>query len=72
MNYERYYFTGTELIRIIIEYLLIDVTVAYLFFDSVIAFFVGLIGILPYERYPQKMLSGTVFPIWSGCMAGMR
>lgn len=54
MNYERYYFTGTELIRIIIEYLLIDVTVAYLFFDSVMAFFVGLIWILPYERYRRR------------------
>ena len=55
MNYERYYFTGTEFLRIIGEYLLIDAAASFLFFDSLPVFLAGLAGIFPYSSYRRKI-----------------
>ncbi len=54
MNYERYYFSGWELIRVVFEYLLIDAVVALLFFDSFTAFLIALTGVIPYSIYRKK------------------
>ena len=54
MNYERYYFSGWECVRILGEYLVIDAAVAVLFFDSVPVFLIGLIGIIPYGALRKK------------------
>lgn len=54
MNYKRYFFSGKEWIRIIAEFLLIDIVVSYLFYDSHIAFLLGLAGFIPYINYRKK------------------
>lgn len=57
MNYSRYYLSGKEWARIIVEYLVIDIAFSYLFYDSLPAFVVGLMGIFPYILYRKKGLS---------------
>lgn len=57
MNYSRYYLSGKEWARIIVEYLVIDIAFSYLFYDSLPAFVVGLMGMFPYILYRKKGLS---------------
>lgn len=56
MNYRRYYLSGNEWIRIIAEFLFIDLVFSYLFYDSYVAFIVGAAGLLPYIKYRKKIL----------------
>ncbi|MBO4901808.1 MAG: pilus assembly protein TadB [Lachnospiraceae bacterium] len=51
MNYERYYYSAPEVLRILGEYLLIDLLAAFLFFDSPLLFLIALIGVIPYGKY---------------------
>ena len=37
--------------RIIVEYLVIDAVIAFLFFDTPVVFLIGIIGVIPYIRY---------------------
>lgn len=57
MNYSRYYLSGKEWARIIVEYIVIDIAFSYLFYDSLPAFVVGLMGMFPYILYRKKGLS---------------
>ncbi len=54
MNYERYYFSASESLRLIGEYLLIDAAAAFLFFDSIPVFLIGLVGIFFYGKIRKK------------------
>lgn len=57
MNYSRYYLSKSEWMRVIFEFLAIDMAFSYLFYDSYVAFFVGLLGAVPYIMYRKKGLS---------------
>lgn len=57
MNYSRYYLSGKEWARIVVEYLVIDIAFSYLFYDSLPAFVVGITGIFPYILYRKNGLS---------------
>lgn len=54
MNYDRYYYSGLECLRIAGEYLLIDAAVAFLFFDSATVFLIALLGVFPYGLYRKR------------------
>lgn len=57
MNYNRYYLSMTEWVRVVIEYLVIDLMAAFLFFDSYIAILIGLTGFIPFLNYRKKEMS---------------
>ncbi len=51
MNYDRYYFSPGEWLRIVGEYLILNASLSFLFFDSMTVFAFAWIGLIPYCRY---------------------
>lgn len=51
MNYDRYYFSPGEWLRVVGEYLILNASLSFLFFDSMTVFAFGWIGLIPYCRY---------------------
>lgn len=56
MNYKSYKLTSKELFKIVIQYLAITSVVAYLFYDSVIVFFILVPGFLFYLKNKRMAL----------------
>lgn len=54
MNYDNYYLSFHEWLRMVGAYLLIDILISYLFYDSIYSFFILLPGVIWYLRNKKK------------------